>query len=478
MGWPGVGASVFTMTAIVELSTPKAILDGPGGLPEGMPAFWTARRAAAWKRFQELPMPKRKDEDWRFANIRALELEAYGTGQAPGEQRALELLAESKSDFTPSASAVFANDILLKCEDLPEALAEKGVRWLALEDALREVPEMVEEHFMTEGAPLGSAKFAALHEAHCRAGIVLYVPRNVTIEEPFAIHHWTGGSRTAVFPHTLIIAGANSSCGVEYFHSWDEAASFACSVRDCHLGAGAKVSYFGCQDWNTQSVGIQISSTVLERDASAQSLNLNLGAHFARMENQSVLNGPGARSEMLSLSCVDGRQEYDHRTLQHHAAPHCWSDLLFKNTLNHRAKTIFQGLIRVAPGASQTDAYQTNRNLLLNPDAEADSLPGLEILNDDVKCSHGATTGEVNEEELFYMMTRGISPAAGKQLIALGFYEDVLERLGDEALREEVRTLIHAKFERSQKLRLEDSTPEAVESMGEEANVRRLQGTE
>jgi Fe-S cluster assembly protein SufD len=181
---------------------------------------------------------------------------------------------------------------------------------------------------------------------------------------------------------------------------------------------------------------------------------------------------------MLSLSCVDGRQEYDHRTLQHHAAPHCWSDLLFKNTLNHRAKTIFQGLIRVAPGASQTDAYQTNRNLLLNPDAEADSLPGLEILNDDVKCSHGATTGEVNEEELFYMMTRGISPAAGKQLIALGFYEDVLERLGDEALREEVRTLIHAKFERSQKLRLEDSTPEAVESMGEEANVRRLQGTE
>lgn len=467
------------MTAIVELSAPKTILDGPGGFPEGLPAFWRARRAAAWKRFQELPMPKRKDEDWRFANIRALDLAAYATGLVPDEPQALELVADSKGAAEAAATAVFANDTLLKCDDLPEGLAKKGVKWLSLEEALREAPELVEKHFMTEGAPLGSAKFAALHEAHCRAGMVLFIPKNVTVEQPFVIHHWLGGANAAVFPHTLIIAGAHARCAVaEYFHSWDNSPSFACAVRDCHLGPGAQVYYFGCQNWNTQTVGIQLSSTVLDRDASAQSLNLNLGARFARMENQSVLQGAGARSEMLALSCVDGRQEYDHRTLQHHAAPNCWSDLLFKNTLNHRAKTIFQGLIRVAPGAKQTDAYQTNRNLLLNPEAEADSLPGLEILNDDVKCSHGATTGEVNEEELFYLMARGITPSAARQLIALGFYEEVLERLRDESLREEVRALIHGKFLRSQKIRMEDLVAEAAEVAGDEPDVRRLQGTE
>jgi Fe-S cluster assembly protein SufD len=149
---------------------------------------------------------------------------------------------------------------------------------------------------------------------------------------------------------------------------------------------------------------------------------------------------------MLGLSVGSERQEFDQRTLQCHDVPNTWSDLLYKNALDDRSKSIFKGLIRVAPGAAKTDAYQNNRNLLLNPEAEADSMPGLEILNDDVRCTHGATTGQIDRDQLFYLMARGIDPRTGAQLLAHGFFEEVIARLPEKGIGEAVRVAVAAKF--------------------------------
>jgi Fe-S cluster assembly protein SufD len=161
---------------------------------------------------------------------------------------------------------------------------------------------------------------------------------------------------------------------------------------------------------------------------------------------------------MLGLSVGSDRQEFDQRTLQCHDVPNTWSDLLYKNALDDRSKSIFKGLIRVAPGAAKTDAYQNNRNLLLNPEAEADSMPGLEILNDDVRCTHGATTGQIDQDQLFYLMARGIDPRTGAQLLAHGFFEEVIARLPEKKIGEAVRSAVAAKFVSMKSQRVQEKT--------------------
>jgi Fe-S cluster assembly protein SufD len=185
---------------------------------------------------------------------------------------------------------------------------------------------------------------------------------------------------------------------------------------------------------------------VVGRDASAVNMALNLGGKYARTESVSRLIGEGGRSDMLALSVAEGSQEFDQRTLQDHRKPATASDLLYKNSLNDQARTIFAGLIRVEPGAHRTDAYQKVRNLLLSDDAEANSMPGLEILADEVRCTHGATSGQMDEEELFYMLSRGIPLREAQQLIVFGFLNEVIERLGNDAIAEELRGLVGRKF--------------------------------
>jgi Fe-S cluster assembly protein SufD len=189
-----------------------------------------------------------------------------------------------------------------------------------------------------------------------------------------------------------------------------------------------------------------VNNTVVARDAAAIALVLNLGGQMMRSEAVSHLRGPGGRSDMLSISAVEGTQICDQRTLQIHEAPNTASDLLYKNSLNDTARTIFTGLIRVDPGAHKTDAYQKVRNLLLSDEAEANSAPGLEIEADDVRCTHGATSGQVEVEELFYLLSRGIPLREAQRLVVFGFLNEVLDRLPDEALREMLRERLHGKL--------------------------------
>ena len=310
--------------------------------------------------------------------------------------------------------------------------------------------DLFRKHFMSQPATLGSAKFAALHQALVSSGTFLYVPRGVEIELPVEIFHWLTGENAAVFPHLLLVTDELAKVTViEHFHSVDrQSPGFACGVNDLIAGPGAKVTYVCAQNWGDNVLALQINSTKVEHEASVKSLNLHLGSRYSRFESLSRLTGEGARSDLLAVSIADGIQEFDARTLQDHASPHTTSDLLYKNALNDRARSIFGGLIRVEPHAHFTDAYQKVRNLLLSDDAEANSMPGLEILADNVKCTHGATSGQIDADEMFYLQARGIPPTVARQLLVGGFLNEVIERLDERVLADHLRKLIEEKFAR------------------------------
>lgn len=441
-------------TAVLENNTNTdetvaGLLVRPQGRDHTEPAWYSENRASAWEAFETLPMPTRKDEAWRFANVSSLDLSRFKAPQPVSDAAQAEIVRRSQGLRDNAGRMVFANDQLLSREIHGDALRQKGVIWKPLAQAAVEHEELFRKHFMREEAQLGGRKFAALHQARVTNGTFLYIPRGVEIDLPIEAFHWLHGDGSSCFPHTLIIADEMSKVTlVDYFESSSDQPGFACGVNDLWLGAGAKVTYICAQNWSRQTLGVQINSTVVGRDASATALNVNLGGSYIRGESVSHLRGAGGRSDMLSVSVAEGKQEIDQRTLQIHEVPNTASDLLYKNSLNDQARTIFAGLIRVAPGAHFTDAYQKVRNLLLSDDAEANSAPGLEIEADNVRCTHGATSGQVEAEELFYLQSRGIPPTVAKKLIVFGFLNEVFERLPDDAVTEKLRKLIGAKFGR------------------------------
>jgi len=402
------------------------------------PQWFVAGQAAAETEFEKTPAPKRKDEAWRFANVAALDLSAFVP--APPVTSEGRIINASQGMPETSAKLVFANNTLA-FQDTANLPA--GVLLLPLEVAAREHRELFEKFFMSQPVELGSHKYAALHKARVRSGAFLYVPRNVEVELPIEIFHWVEGAYSSVYPHTLIVCGENSKVTVvDYFKSADNAPALACGVNDLHLERGAKLTYIAVQDWSKETTAFQINSTVVGKDATSTALTANFGGAFVRGESLSRLVGEGSRSEMFSINPVEGTREIDQRTLQDHVAPRASSDLLYLNALDDKSRTIFAGLIKVEPGAAGTDAYQKVRNLILSDDADPNSMPGLEILNDDVRCTHGATNGPVSEDELFYMQARGISSPVARRLIVNGFFNSLLERIESPALRSHLESLV------------------------------------
>jgi Fe-S cluster assembly protein SufD len=429
------------------IDTDRSILTSFASRPD-LPAWFREQQRAGWAEFAKLPSPTRKDQAWRFSNVSALDLGPYVFGAAPSDDDGPEILERSVPLHAEAGRLVFADDHLLERDNVPELLRKSGVIFQPLERALVEHEELVRKHFMAQPATLGSARFAALHRAHVRAGTFVYVPRGVELGMPLEIFHWLAGENSAVFPHLLLVADEMSKITVlEHFRSLNESTrGLACGVNDLIAGRGASVKYVCTQQWNENVVALQINATTVERDASAMSLNLHRGGAYSRFESLSRLTGEGARSDLLAVAVALGQQEFDARTLQDHACPHTTSDLLYKNALSDRSRTTFGGLIRVEPHAHFTDAYQKVRNLLLSDDAEANSMPGLEILADNVKCSHGATSGQVDEEEMFYLLSRGIPQKVAKRLIVTGFLDEVIGRLGDKKIGDHLRSLIEEKF--------------------------------
>ena len=300
-------------------------------------------------------------------------------------------------------------------------------------------------HLLTQPSKLGSGKFAALHEAFLEDGAFVHVAKGVEVAEVLAVFHQAEGNGMAVFPHTLVVAEENAKVTVaDFFNS--AAGGLACGGNDLYASHGAQITYVALQDWSRETLSFQFNATVAKRDAKVLSLNLHAGAKQARHESFSQLQAPGAHSEMLALTVAQGAQEFDQRTLQLHQAPHTTSNLLYKNALLDTAKTIFSGLIVVDPDAQKTDAYQSNRNLMLSDEAEAHSLPGLEIQANDVRCTHGATSARIDREQEFYLEARGIKPVQAQELLVFGFFEEVLSKIEHESLHDSLSEIIRQKF--------------------------------
>lgn len=394
------------------------------------PSWFAQQQKAAWNAFQSLPQPTRHDELWRFSNLKSLDLTRWHVASAPTDTDAL--MARSQGAIDLAAKLVFANDrlILRDIKNLPE-----GVLLLPLEEAAHDHEALLQRYFMKHPALLGSAKIAALHRAQLQTGAFLYVPAGVKVSKPIEFWHWSEGDHAAIFPHTLVVCEEGSSVSViDHFSSMKNEASFVAGVNDLIVKADAHLKYIAVQNWSCETTAFHLNTTDVGKDAVATALQLNLGGRYIRTESNSRLLEEGARSVMLSINPLDADREIDQRTFQDHLAPSATSDLLYHNALDDRSRSVFSGLIKVGTAAHETDAYQKVRNLMLSDEAEANSMPGLEILADHVRCSHGATSGELNQDELFYMMARGIPPQKAAKLIVRGFFETVLRRLEEPLL--------------------------------------------
>src|SRR5205809_225755 len=446
----GLKPPQFSMTRSETgtIETPrKGILSGPA-VWRGLPDWFSDQQGAAWQKFESIPRPTRKDQAWRFANVGLLDLTPFKYGETLTEEERTAILTRSRVLDEVAGRMIFAGDQLIERDVISDQLKKRGVIFQPLERAMVEHTELFRKHFMSQPATLGSAKFAALHQALVSSGTFLYVPRGVEVESPIEIFHWLDGENASVFPHLLLVTDELAKVTViEHFRSVNEhAPGFACGVNDLVAGPGAKVTYVCAQNWAENVVALQMNSTVVDHDASAMSLNLHVGSRYSRFESLSRLTGEGGRSDLLAVAVAKHEQEFDARTLQDHVSPHTASDLLYKNALDDRARTIFGGLIRVEPHAHFTDAYQKVRNLLLSDDAEANSMPGLEILADNVRCTHGATSGQVDEDELFYLRTRGITTKVAQRLIVTGFLDEVIQRLNHPVIGDHLHRLIEEKF--------------------------------
>jgi len=433
-----------------ETVSSKGILSGPIELRD-LPDWFRDQQHAAWEKFESIPRPTRKDQPWRFSNVDLLDLAPFKFSPALSDDDRANVLKYSRGLDRFAGRLIFAGDQLIERNVVSDDLKKRGVIFQPLERAMIEHADLFRKHFMSQPAVLGSAKFAALHKALVSNGTFLFVPRGVEIEQPIEIFHWLRGEGVSVFPHLLLITDELAKVTVvEHFRSCDaRATGFACGVNDLIAGPGAKVTYVCAQNWGENVVALQMNTTTVDHDASAMSLNLNLGSKYSRFESLSRLVGEGGRSDLLAVAVATNEQEFDARTLQDHISPRTASDLLYKNALDDRARCTFGGLIRVEPHAHFTDAYQKVRNLLLSDDSEANSMPGLEILADNVRCTHGATSGQINEDEMFYLHSRGIPTKVAQRLIVTGFLNDVIQRLDQPSIADYLRGLIDQKFARS-----------------------------
>ncbi len=430
------------VTKTIEGVTAAFNRDAAVARTHGEPEWLRERRLAAWRVYEETPLPTTKLEEWRYTEVSKLSLEDVHLAEPDAAADA----APARALLEGKAAAGWVVQVGASIVDtwLDESLKSKGVLLLDLATAAREHPELVREHLATQAVPAEAGKFAALNAALWTAGVFLYVPRGVRIEDPIRVARWIDEAGIAVFPRTLIIADEGSHVAyVDEFRSPDlDGASLSCGAVEVFARDGADVQYVALQRWGKGVRHLSMQKTIAGRDANLDTLVVNLGASVARVDLGARLEGPGARSDMLGLYFATEDQHFDHNTRQDHVVPHATSDLLYKGALYDRAKTVFRGIIRVHPKAQRTDAYQTNRNLLLSPDAEAVTLPNLEIEADDVRCSHGATVGQLNDEELFYLMSRGLTREQAERLVIFGFFGEVLDRLPLPGVVEELRAAI------------------------------------
>ncbi|HWL66553.1 MAG TPA: Fe-S cluster assembly protein SufD [Actinomycetota bacterium] len=389
----------------------------------GEPGWLAERRLSAFDIYEKLELPDPKGEEWRYVDVRKFDFDRFSAPEAVEVDH-----------------------------PIPDEIAAAGVVFATLQTALKDHQDLLKEHFFTD-VPVDEHKFTALHGAFYNDAVFVYVPRGVEVEIPIQVVR-TVGPGASTFPHTSIVVDENASLTfVDRFTCGRlDAAALSGSVVEVDARRGASVNYISLQGWSRDVHHFQTQRFTGHRDTTVRSLAVNLGSSFARTQVECVLKGEGSFSEMLGLYFAEADQHFAQRTLQSHNAPHTTSDLLYKGALKERSRSEYSGLIKVLKDAQGTDAYQANRNLVLSHDALARSIPQLEIEANEVRCTHGATVSPVEEEHLFYLMSRGIDRMTAQKLIVFGFFTDVLDRIRVPEVRAQLSAAIARKVEGEQRL--------------------------
>jgi len=411
----------------------------------GEPEWHIQRRLEAWERFSSLPLPSPKQEDWRYTDITTLHLEDYaavGWGGAPAGSPPTQLppFLTERPTIRVYHRAGFGFEA-----HIPDDLRAQGVQVRDLYEVLLSNPEQMEAD-LGRLAPIPGDKLTLLHAAAWDSGLYVYLPPNVQVDGVIEIIHWfeTPGLHC---PHTMIVCEQGSAANiVQSFFSPEGAAVFVLGAVEVFNKPNSDLRHAIVQRMGRESLFISSADYEQRRDSRALSLNVGLGARLGRTVLQHLMTEPGAEARPLGLFFGDGAQHLDFRTLQDHRVGNTMSDLLYKGALYDEAVSVFSGMIRVHPKAQHTDAYQANRNLLLSDAAQAYSIPNLEIGANEVRCTHGATIGPIQPDEVFYLRSRGIDPAAAEALIVMGFFEVVLREIKASDLRLSLQKLLASKL--------------------------------
>ena len=389
-------------------------------------------RAAATARYDELPLPSTADEHWRFTDLRDFDPEAFvrnGHVQGPGPGTRLP---ETMLDVDVAGLAVIGDGGISIERKAPE-----GVTFEPLRDHER------------LGQLVGTdEKFAAHNAAEWQHGLLVHVGRGVVLEKPLYVRITNSADGGALFWRLLVVAeeGSRFSLIEEYVSSGPDVAGYTNAAAEIYVEQGAKLEYVSIQDLARETWHFASHRARVERDAELDWVAGGFGSKKGKIRIENDLAGQGATSRVTGCYFADGAQELDYDTLQEHLAPNTTSDFAFKGVLRDKARAVWRGMIRVAQDAQKTNAYQENRNLLLSPDAHADSIPGLEIEANDVRCTHGATVSQVNRDELFYCMARGLSRSEAELLIVRGFYQEIFDRIELAPVRDALQSVLEARI--------------------------------
>ncbi len=406
-------------------------------------------RLEAWRTYLSLPMPTTRDEAWRRTDLRGMEADRF---RLPEADAYLDLAPLPETLMKPIADREHGGEVILTPGGaqvtLAQELAEQGVVFTDLRTAEQKYPYLLEKVINRVVKPT-EGKFAALAAALADSGVLLYVPRNVEIIQPLHSLLWAPGIHLAHISHILVWLeeGASATYVHEYASPTEQGQTLHVGLVEVHVGAGGNLRFVELQSW-----GENVWNFTHERSQVASDANLDwvfgaIGGHLTKNFADLDLIGRGANGRMSGFYFTDGKQHLDYDSQQNHLAPNTTSDLLFKGALIDSSRVVWQGMIYVAPGAMKTDGYQANRNLVLSRAARADSIPGLEILADDVRCTHGATVGKIDPDQVFYLQARGIPKVEAERLIVEGFFDPIMQRIPFEGVRERFQEAITKRME-------------------------------
>jgi Fe-S cluster assembly protein SufD len=380
------------------------------------------------ERYRALPLPTTKDEPWRFTDLKGFDPDAYvSDGQVGGQTPDTSML-----DIDVAGVAV-VTESGIEIERAPE-----GITFAPLDEAHERLGILVGHE----------EKFAAHNAALWQNGLLVVIPKGMNVEQPLYVRIANAVDKGSLFFRLLVIAEEGSSATLieEYASATPDLAGYTNAVAELFVEQGAKLEYVSLQNLSNETWHFATHHAQVGRDAELDWVAGGFGSKKGKTRIQNDLAGPGATSRVTGAYFADGTQHLDYDTFQEHIAPNTTSDFAFKGALRDEATAVWRGMIRVEKDAQKTNAYQENRNLMLSAKAHADSIPGLEILANDVRCTHGATLGQVDREQLFYLMARGLSRAEAERLIVRGFFQDILDRIELEPVRETLGEALEARI--------------------------------